>query len=319
MELYKKIVKSSKDTAANLLSEKECKCESLQAIINEAIKENNKKTLKELVEEINAHLVDLRGINEELDVRSKAKKEKLLKQFEECLLKIVNNSSLSILNPLNAQLQELQNLTDLAIKDNDIEELKKLAGRMERNIGVMKEIPEVKSARNSQNTDDKTLEVFNKYASLLTKVRTHINNFNKDVIQTPSLLNKGKICLFLVFILFVILMLPEKNTTELKSSSVTLGDLNEIEVKLKQMRVKRQNRLSTFVNEQSKPSEQKCENFRKSLESANDPVKPSLYKSVVTEQSYSANRMWKIGETREVNTSDHIERKSQEVNHSIQG
>lgn len=201
MELYKKIVKSSKDTVANLLSEKECKCESLQAIINEAIKENNKKTLKELVEEINAHLVDLRGINEELDIKSKAKKEKLLKQFEECLLKIVNNSSLSILNPLNVQLQELQNLTNLAFKENDIEELKKLAGRMERNIGVMKEIPEVKSARNSQNSDDKTLEVFNKYASLLTTVRTRINKFYQDGMTTPSPQNKGEICVFSLFTL----------------------------------------------------------------------------------------------------------------------
>lgn len=116
-------------------------------------------------------------------------------------------------------------------------------------------------------------------------------------------------------------MLPEKNTTELKPSNFTQGDLNEIEVKLQQMRVKRQNRMSTFVNEHSNLSEQRGrENFRKSLESAKDPeyVKPSLHKTVVTEQSYSS-AMRKIGEKPEAATSHHIRRKSQEVSQPIQG
>lgn len=109
----------------------------------------------------------------------------------------------------------------------------------------------------------------------------------------------------------------------MKPSSLTHGDLNEIEVKLKQMRIKRQSRLSTFVTEQSKFLDQRGgENYRKSWESANEleNVKPSLYKTVVTDQSYAASRMKKIGESVEkfeVVTSDHIGRKS--LDHPIQG
>lgn len=188
MDFYKKIVKT-KDTAS-VLSEKEYKCASLQAIANEAIKENNKKRLKELLDEINGHLADLRSITNDKDVKNKEKCDKLIKQFEECLMKILNTQVVDVLTTISNQQQSLQNLADKAIRDNDLAELKKLSERMERNLEVMKEIPEIKDARGSENGDKRILEAMNEYTGLLNKVMTHIN-MQKRIISGPMSLEEA--------------------------------------------------------------------------------------------------------------------------------
>ncbi|CAG9773755.1 unnamed protein product [Ceutorhynchus assimilis] len=242
MDFYKKIVKT-KDVNS-VLSEKEYKCVSLQAISTEAIKENNKKTLKDLVEEINGHLTDLQAIyNDIKEPRNKEKCDKLIKQYQECLVKIVNNKFSDVVITITRQLNNWEALTNEAIRENNLEELNELVDRMERNFEVMKEIPEVKRARSMENGDEKILEIINKYKAQLNKAMGHIIA-QKRIISGPVLLQEK---------------LVEEKTLELteplpvaKPNKIVL---NEVEERLKQMRQKRLNRLSTFVDQQTKLSE----------------------------------------------------------------
>ncbi|XP_066139716.1 putative leucine-rich repeat-containing protein DDB_G0290503 isoform X2 [Euwallacea fornicatus] len=275
MDFYKKIsANKSKESPGVFLSQKQCKCVSLQAITNTAIKDNNKKMLKELVEEINGHLADLRSFTDNSNQKYSDTRDRLIKEFEECLIKTVNSTSLNILNPVNAQLQELNNLTNVAIKENNYDQLQKLSERMERNITILKEIPEVKTARHSQNGDNKTLEVFNKYSSLLNKVRQYL-----DAIKL-SAASEGH---------------PEEKPVEDLTQPPQSGNavvLNEVEEKLKLMRQKRLNRQSVLVNEQTKLMEKRSrENSPKNsgknsetssqlvISSSRENVKPFQYKA----------------------------------------
>lgn len=172
MDFYKKIIRAKDPNSG--LSDKECKCASLQAITNEAIKENNKKRLRELVEEINGHLSDLRAIQDDKDLKNKVKCQELTKKFEDCLVKIVNTTSQDILEPIKAQLLVIQDLTNEAIAANNYDGLKRLSERIERNIMIVNEIPEVKGARNSTNGDEKILALANKYTALLNEVLNHL-------------------------------------------------------------------------------------------------------------------------------------------------
>ncbi|XP_050299489.1 uncharacterized protein LOC126738277 [Anthonomus grandis grandis] len=234
MDFYKKMVKPKDPNG--VLSEKEYKCASLQAIINEAIKENNKRHLRDLVEEVNEHLADLRAIKN--DVKNQDKCNKIIKQLEDCLIKIANQNDVfhDVMATIQAQLQELQNLTNRAIRDESLDELKRLAERMEGNIAIVKEIPEVKGAISGDNRNEKVLEVVNQYTSLLNKALEHINRQSKVIsapIPVEDILNKSEV------------------QSPFKQNKVAL---NEVEEKLKLMRQKRLDRLSTFVDQQSKLS-----------------------------------------------------------------
>ncbi|XP_066246647.1 uncharacterized protein [Euwallacea similis] len=291
MDFYKKIsANKRKESPGSFLAEKQCKCVSLQAIINAAIKNNNKKMLKELVEEINGHLADLRSFVDNSDQKYNDKRDRLIKEFEECLVKSVNSSSLNILNPLNAQLQELNNLTNVAIRDNNYEQLQKLAERMERNITILKEIPEVKTARHSQNGDGKTLEVFNKYSSLLSKVLQYLNAIKLSVAPEAK---------------------PEEAPVEDQAQRPLLGSmvaLNEVEEKQKVIRQKWFNRQSMFVNEQTKLAQKRSrenspENSGETLENSSQPaikpiqsrenIKPSQYKAAAKVAEKNQSRVEK--------------------------
>ncbi|KAL1494545.1 hypothetical protein ABEB36_010126 [Hypothenemus hampei] len=212
MDFYKKVAKNR--DSANLINEKEYKCAGLEAIIGEALKENNQKCLKELVEEANGHLNDLKMFKT-MGGKQEEKCEQLIKRFEACLVRIAKNES-DILEPLNGQLQELQELTNTALNKKDTGELRKLTERMNRNIGIIREIPEVKKG------DAKLMAVLHKYTSLLDEVTSYLNQM-----------------------------------TSLPQSTDNKVSLNEVEEKIKFMRQKRLDRLSTFVNEQTKLAEQR--------------------------------------------------------------
>ncbi|XP_060522106.1 uncharacterized protein LOC132699426 [Cylas formicarius] len=89
MDYLQKKFKKSQDSAG-VVSEKEYKYASLQAVLKETVKEGSRRQLKELVEEVNSHLTDLRGLSDEKDLRIRERTQYLIDKYEECLVKLLN-------------------------------------------------------------------------------------------------------------------------------------------------------------------------------------------------------------------------------------
>ncbi|XP_076257716.1 uncharacterized protein LOC143194859 isoform X1 [Rhynchophorus ferrugineus] len=171
--------KRTKNGVQMILTEKEYKWASLQAITNETVKENSGRRIKELIQEINAHLADLRSIHIENDDRSEKKRQELIKLFEGCLFKLAQSKQGDeIFLKLNSQLEDIRKQCNNAIQERNVAELKKLSARAEGNLQVLKNLDK----SNDKAIIDDYAQLTARYEDLYNTIKKH---FNSERISRP--------------------------------------------------------------------------------------------------------------------------------------
>lgn len=219
MNVLKK--KSKNKDVINALNEKEYKCVSLRAITNEIMKENNEKKLKELVEEINHHLTDLRSLRIEDDDTIEERRANLIGNFEKCLVKIIKPVSKEILEKLKKQQDDIKEFSVAVIEKDDAEELRLLAERIDRLMQVIKNLPEVINGTASEQLK----LIIAQYEALYGTVRAH---FNSARISRPiSQMEFSK------------LFGPQSKSEKTENTTDCPVPTNEMQEKLMQIRQKR--------------------------------------------------------------------------------
>lgn len=208
MDFYKK---RNKTGAQEVLIEKEYKCASLQAITNETVKQSNYKRIKELIQEINGHLTDLRGIRIDNDDKSEKKRQNLIELFEGCLYKLLQpKQSDDIFIKLNSQLEDIRKQCNNAIQERSVEDLRKLSTRAERNLQVLKNLDK----STDKNAADDYALLIGRYEELYNIIKNHFNSerISKPMTTEEYLKINGKLIYFSLFIIYMSQLCLENRT-----------------------------------------------------------------------------------------------------------